>query len=128
MERNVIEQKIKEVADKIVAQFQPEKIILFGSYAWGTPHEDSDVDLFIVKSTDRSTREVAREIDGSIFPRPFPIDLIVHTPEQVEEKINQDRNLFLEDIVRNGRVLYSQPGYETKLTHQPAELLVAKPT
>ena len=125
MERNVIEQKIKEVADKIVAQFQPEKIILFGSYAWGTPHEDSDVDLFSVKRTVRSTREVAREIDGSVFPRPFPI---VHTPEQVEEKINQDRNLFLEDIVRNGRVLYSQPGYETKLTHQPAELLVAKPT
>ncbi|TSC68356.1 MAG: DNA polymerase subunit beta [Parcubacteria group bacterium Gr01-1014_66] len=126
MERIVTEQKIREVTERIVAEFQPEKIILFGSYAWGEPGPDSDVDLLIVKKTDRSTREVAREIDGSIFPRPFPIDFIVYTRHELEEKINRDRNLFLEDIVRNGKVLYSQPQNEIQLTHKPAQLVLSK--
>jgi len=106
MEWIIIEKKIKEVTDKIVADFRPEKIILFGSYAWGKPGPDSDVDLFIIKSTDRSTREVAREIDGSIFPRPFPIDFIVYTPEQVEKW--RDVDFFIRNIFTKGKVLYAR--------------------
>jgi len=109
MDTAITEQKIQEVVDKVVKEYQPEKIILFGSWAWGEPQEDSDIDLFIVKKTDRPSREVAREIDGSISPRPFPIDFIVYTPEEVEESINKKRNLFIEDIVRNGKVLYTKP-------------------
>lgn len=106
MDRTVTEQKIKEVVNKIVKEYQPEKIILFGSWAWGEPGPDSDVDLFIVKRTDRSTREVAREIDGSIFPRPFPIDFIVYTPEQVEKWREVD--FFIRNIFTKGKVLYAQ--------------------
>ncbi len=106
MQRTAIEQKIREVADKIVAEFRPEKIILFGSYAWGQPGPDSDVDFFIVQSTNRSTREVAREIDGFIFPRPFPMDFLVYTPEQVEKW--RDADFFIRNIFTKGKVLYAQ--------------------
>ena len=100
--------KIKEIANKIAVKFNPEKIILFGSYAWGTPTEDSDVDLFIVKDTNFPSREIAQEISREIFPRPFPLDILVYTPSEVTKKIKEDRNLFIEDIISNGKVLYGR--------------------
>lgn len=100
------EQKIQEVADKIVREFQPEKIILFGSWAWGKPGPNSDVDIFVVKKTD-NTRITAREIDGSIFPRPFPLDVIVYSPEQVERR-NKRADFFIRDILTKGKILYAK--------------------
>jgi uncharacterized protein len=116
------QEKLKQITDKIVKEYKPEKIILFGSWAWGKPGPDSDVDLFIVKET-KNTRETAKEIDGSIFPRPFPIDIIVYTPSELEQSINQNRNLFIEDIVRNGQTLYIKRGYTMPILHKPAELI-----
>lgn len=98
------QEKIKEITDKIVREYEPEKIILFGSYAWGNPGPDSDVDLFVVKETE-NTRKTAEEIDGSIFPRPFPIDLIVYTPDQLEKRKNIN-DFFIRDIITKGKVLY----------------------
>lgn len=97
--------KIKEVVDKIAKEFQPEKIILFGSYAWGKPTPDSDVDLFVVKETD-NTREAARKIGRLIFPRPFPLDLIVYTPKQVERR-QKSGDFFINDVLNKGIILYS---------------------
>lgn len=102
MTETITEEKIKELGEKIAREFQPEKIILFGSFAWGTPGPDSDVDLFIVKKTG-NTRETAREISGSLMPRLFPIDLIVYTPETFEKRKN---DLFLQHIINNGKLLY----------------------
>ncbi len=100
------EEKIKEVVNKIVKEYQPEKVILFGSYAWGKPTEDSDVDLFIVKDTE-NTRAMARKIDRLIFPRYFPMDLIVYTPGQVEKrKIMGD--FFVKNILTKGKILYAK--------------------
>lgn len=96
-------EKIKEVADKIAREFKPEKIILFGSFAWGTPTEDSDVDLFIVKET-KDTREFARAVDGALFPRLFPIDIIVYTPEKAQKFRESD--FFIKNIFSKGKVLY----------------------
>ena len=98
--------KIQEVADKIAMQFEPQRIILFGSYAWGEPTEDSDVDLFIVKETD-NTREEARRISRSIFPRPFPMDIIVYRPLQAERRI-EEGDFFLNDILLKGNLLYAK--------------------
>ena len=88
----ITQEKINKVAQKIAKEYSPEKIILFGSYAWGKPHKDSNVDLFIVKKTD-NTRNCAREIDSFIFPRIFPMDLIVYTPEQIEKR-KKNRRFF----------------------------------
>jgi len=95
---------IKQLANDIAKKHNPERIILFGSYAWGTPHKDSDVDLYIVKDT-RDTRAYAREIDKSVFPRKFPLDIIVHTPNMVNDRINI-KDMFVKDILDKGEVLY----------------------
>lgn len=97
---------IINIAQKIVKQVQPEKIILFGSFAWGTPGPDSDVDLLVIKETD-NPRAVAREIDDALFPRPCPIDVIVYRPDQVEERRQRD-DMFITDILTNGKVLYAR--------------------
>lgn len=106
MTRAKIDEKLKEITDKIVKDYDPEKIILFGSYAWGEPGPDSDVDLFIVKDTSGSTREIARDIDGAIFPRPFPLDIIVYTPEQVNNSLQRD--FFIRNIVNKGKLIYAK--------------------
>lgn len=106
MEKQVTEEKIQEVAQKIAKEFQPEKIILFGSFAWGTPGPDSDIDLFIVKETD-NTRDMAREISGFVFPRLFPLDLIVYRPESVKKSLERG-DFFIRDIVTKGKVLYAR--------------------
>jgi len=123
-ETRITSQKIQEVADKIAKEYQPEKIILFGSYAWGTPHKDSDVDLFVIKETENS-RITAREINRSIFPRPFAIDLIVHTSKEAEKSVNENKNLFIEDILRHGKVLYSnsKSAFDMKLPKRPLTIL-----
>lgn len=105
--RDAIEKKIKAVAQRIAAKFQPEQIVLFGSFAWGNPTEDSDVDLFIVKNTTCSTRDMSREISGFIFPRPFPLDIIVYKPEQVEQR-KEAGDFFMQDIFSKGKILYEK--------------------
>ena len=93
---------------KIVTEFQPEKIILFGSWAWGIPHENSDVDLFIIKESDKKRWE--REYDlrmkliGNKFP---PMDLLIYTPEEMEQRIRIE-DLFIQDILKNGKLVYAQ--------------------
>ena len=108
--KSAIEQKLQAIVEKIVKEYQPEKIILFGSWAWGTPHEDSDLDLFVIKKSQKSRLDRQQELRGLLFPRAIPIDVLVYTPEEVEESINENHNLFIEDIIRNGKVLYIKPG------------------
>jgi len=123
MEQAFAEQKIREITDKIVRGYQPEKIVLFGSWAWGTPHQDSDVDLLIIKEGDTSRIEREREVRALLFLCGVPLDILVYAPRELERSINNNRNLFLEDIVRNGRILYSKPNIQINLTHEPAELV-----
>lgn len=105
MTNEQLHEKIKEVASIIGKKFQPEKIILFGSHVWGQPGPNSDVDLLIVKETS-NTRETARMIDGSIFPRPFPLDIIVYRPGQLKEA--QKKDFFIRNIVQKGMLLYGK--------------------
>lgn len=104
---NFSEDGLKKVTDRIVKEFQPEKVILFGSQATGEASEGSDVDLLVIKDTSQSTREVAKKIDGVIFPRPFPIDLIVYTPKQFQQA-QEEGDFFILEILKKGRVLYAR--------------------
>ena len=125
MEKTVIEEKINGIKDKIVREYQPEKIILFGSWAWGKPHEDSDIDLLIVMESNKPRIERQRDVLSMMYPSDVPIDVLVYTPRELEESINKSRNLFLEDIVHNGKALYTNPGFHISLLHEPAELVAA---
>ncbi len=98
------QEDIKKIAEQIRRDYDPEKIILFGSFVWGEPNLDSDIDLFIIKETD-NTRKTAMDIDGSIFPRKFPIDILVYDPKQVEKRKS---NFFIKNILDNGKILYAR--------------------
>ncbi len=93
---------LKVIRNKIVKEFKPEKIILFGSRAWGNSTKDSDIDLFIVKKS-KNTRKTATKIDVALFPRTFAMDVLVYTPEQVKKRKN---HLFIKKILEKGKRLY----------------------
>lgn len=95
---------IQALADRIAREFLPEKIVLFGSYASGTPSPDSDVDLLVVIPYRGKSWEKAAEIRGRVRPR-FPLDLLVRTPQQVRERLAIG-DTFLRDVSERGTVLY----------------------
>ncbi|WP_343425112.1 nucleotidyltransferase domain-containing protein [Candidatus Amarolinea dominans] len=100
-------QAIRALAEHIVEQFQPEKIVLFGSYAYGTPKPESDVDLLIVMNTALRSREQRLQISRALSPRPFALDIIVRTPEEVEERVALG-DPFLSEITKRGKVMYAR--------------------
>lgn len=119
------EKEIKKITDAIVKKYKPEKIFLFGSFAWGNPTKDSDVDLFIVKKSNKSSRELAREIDESLVERKLPIDILVYSPKEVKRSINEYKSLFIEDILRHGKIIYKKPFsfFKIKLPERPLNIL-----
>src|SRR5579884_1721685 len=94
---------IRRFARQIAERFHPQKIILFGSYAYGTPHNESDVDLLVIMPAYDVVNQAIRI--GMAFERPFSFDLIVRTPKQIEIGF-RDNNWFLREIVEKGKVLY----------------------
>jgi predicted nucleotidyltransferase len=97
---------IRRFAREVAARFDPEQIILFGSYAYGTPNEDSDVDILVVMPA-RNELDQAYKIRVAV-ERCFPMDLIVRTPENLRWRLEQG-DWFLREIVSKGKVLYAKP-------------------
>jgi uncharacterized protein len=94
---------IRRFAHQIAERFQPEKIILFGSYAYGRPHAESDVDLLVIMP---AYDVVAQEIRiGLALDRPFSHDIVVRTPQQVARGLKQN-NWFMREVIEEGKVLY----------------------
>ncbi len=104
----ITETKIRQAAEKIAAATHPEKIILFGSFAHGNPTRDSDVDLLVIMPSAQDQRANAREISEILYPRPFPVDILVRTPAEITERL-QWGDGFISDIVTKGKVLYERP-------------------
>lgn len=105
---NIPRSAIRRFARLIADKFKPQKIILFGSYAYGTPHEESDVDLLVIMQTPNPITQAIRI--NLAFERPFSLDLIVRTPKQIERGLRPDDfDWFLREIVGKGIVLYEEP-------------------
>jgi predicted nucleotidyltransferase len=104
-----IRQLIRALVEKIKREYQPEKIIMFGSYASGQPDRDSDLDFFIVKETPE--RPIDREVRvAEIVSDPcclVPFDPLVLTPQELKERIEMGDQFILE-ILREGEVLYGE--------------------
>ena len=102
-----IRDTILEIVNKIKKEYQPDKIILFGSYAYGQPDGDSDIDLLIIKDTsDRLIdRQVAVTRIASDPKRLIPLEVIVLTPEEVRGRL-EIGDQFLRKILNKGEVLY----------------------
>ncbi len=100
--------KTLPVAVRLIArELHPEKIILFGSYAYGKPTPDSDVDLLVVMKTRASRTNRYLAVSQLLIPRPFAVDILVHTPREIENAVKKG-NFFIEEIVTQGRVLYAR--------------------
>jgi len=110
MERSSDSQKaIQTIVDRIVKEYSPEEITLFGSYAYGEPDEDSDLDLFIIKKTEDPPLKRRIELRGLLRDdqRRLPLELLVLTPEELKERLRlQDQ--FIQEIVQRGKVLYER--------------------
>ncbi|WP_338826428.1 hypothetical protein MTBGP_13690 [Moorella thermoacetica] len=100
-------EEITTIAKAIAQKFNPKQIILFGSFAYGKPTADSDVDILVVMdTTSRPVLQAAKiyqEIEHNI-----PLDIIVRTPEQVEKRLYSG-DIFLQEIVTKGVKLYEAP-------------------
>jgi len=96
---------VESAVERIVEQFHPAKVILFGSHARGSAGPDSDVDLLVVMDVKESKRRQAVEIDLALADRAFPLDVIVVTPEEFE-RYRDVVGHILYPVVREGKVLY----------------------
>ena len=100
---------IQATCDDIVREFSPLQVILFGSYAYGTPTEDSDVDMFVVMDILKSaTRAQRREIEACI-PKRFPLDLQVRSRADIAYRFSHN-DWFLREVLEKGNVLYDTEG------------------
>lgn len=95
-----------------IKQFDPEKIILFGSYAYGTPTDDSDIDLFVIKNIDsrdiRQTRiEIRRSLFNIIWDNKLNLDLLVDNEDHINYRINIG-DKFYEELTTKGKILYAK--------------------
>jgi predicted nucleotidyltransferase len=98
---------ISKIVKKIVSGYNPKKIILFGSYAYGYPTEDSDIDLFIIKNTDKRPIDRWVEVKRLLWDmeRDVPISPLVYTEEELEERL-KIKDFFVREILERGEVLY----------------------
>ena len=98
---------IGQIAKKIVSRYKPDKIILFGSYAYGKPKKDSDIDLLIIKETK------ARHIDRAVKVREIiknenrfvAIEAWVYNPQEIRQRLEMEDD-FIKNIMERGIVLY----------------------
>ena len=100
---------IQATCDDIVREFAPLQVILFGSYAYGTPTEDSDVDMLIVMDILKSeTWQQASHIRERI-PKRFPLDLQVRSRADIAYRFSHN-DWFLREVLEKGDVLYDTEG------------------
>jgi len=100
-------QQIQELAQRIGQEFCPDRVLLFGSHAYGEPGADSDVDMLVIMRHEGKNWRMATEIRGRVRPR-FPLDLIVRTPDQIRERLELG-DCFVKEITEKGKALYESP-------------------
>ena len=97
---------LNDIVSNLKANYSPEKIILFGSYSDGTYTEDSDIDLLLIKETNKHPiwrRVEARKASKAVIP----IDILVYTADEIKQ-ILTDKSSFLIDVIKNGKILYER--------------------
>lgn len=102
-----VKETINKMVEKIIKDYRPKKVILFGSYAYGEPAEDSDIDLLIIKNTDKrpidrwvEVKRLLRDTTGKL-----PVAPLVYTEKEIEERVSI-KDFFIEEILEKGEILY----------------------
>lgn len=99
--------KINEITDRIAKKFNPERIILFGSYANGTQKEESDLDLLIIQDTDLPPQKRGFDIRMSLIGIMIPFDILVYTKSEFDQE-KENRFSFLSSAIKNSKILYER--------------------
>ena len=102
---DVTDTLLSEMVSKIVEHFHPDKVILFGSRAWGEPTRESDLDILVVMDVNGSPIRKAAEISRIARPRFLPMDIIVRTSDELEHR-TEIGDPFIKRIMNHGKVLY----------------------
>lgn len=120
--KTVSRELLAEMTRRLVAEFQPEQIILFGSHAWGTPHDDSDVDLLVIVSqSDEKPIQRAVRTQNCMDRLLVPADILVKTRAEIE-RYRHVRASLERKMLEQGKVLYgrSETRTRTKLADESA--------
>ncbi len=105
--RNARKRLISKVARQIADACHPEKILLFGSHAYGSPNHDSDVDFLVVLKSKQKPMDRSIQVYKSLNFYPFPMDIIVRAPQEIKRRI-QMGDPFYQEILMRGKVLYER--------------------
>jgi len=100
------QKEIRKIVEQIVKNYRPEKIILFGSFAYGNPGIASDIDLLIIKKTKKRKVDRIKDVLMKV-ESDFPIEPLVYSPEELQKRLNLG-DFFFQDITKNGKVLYAR--------------------
>jgi predicted nucleotidyltransferase len=103
----VTEEALEAIVHRLVTGLHPHKIVLFGSYVYGAPTADSDVDLLVIVETPARPVDRYLRVSRLLRPRPFPLDLLVKTPEEIVQALERE-DPFIREITSQGRVLYER--------------------
>lgn len=99
---------IQDILEKLLTGYAPQKVILFGSYAYGNPQPDSDIDLLIIKETPERFIDrwvtVQRILTGT--HRSLPVETLVLTPREIESRLTIG-DQFIKEILEKGEILYA---------------------
>lgn len=99
--------KINEVISRIATKFNPEKIILFGSYANGIPNKDSDVDLLIIQESDLPMHQRGFDIRMSLRGMMIPMDILIYTKSEFD--LEKDKSFsFLNSAMKNSKIVHER--------------------
>lgn len=104
--RQLLNSELERIVTLLKSEYNPEKIILFGSMATGNIHEWSDIDLFIIKETDKRPIDRCIEICKLISPK-IGIDLFVYTPKEYDTLL-KEKYSFIKQIQKHGKILYEK--------------------
>lgn len=98
---------IEEIVNRVLQSVQPEKIILFGSHAYGQPHADSDLDILIIVNSDLPRYKRAVPIYKALAGLLIPKDILVYTPEEVDAWAEVPQ-AFVTTVLKKGKVIYEK--------------------
>jgi len=99
--------KINDIVSRIASKFNPDKIILFGSYASGTPNDDSDIDLLVIQDTDLPRHKRSFEIQKLLIGSMIPMDILVYTNNEFEKE-KDEKYSFLNSAIKTSKILYER--------------------
>jgi len=103
----VTREQLQEVARRIKRAFDPQRILLFGSHAYGKPMPDSDVDLLVVMESNERPAARSTAIAKALLDIPFPMDILVRTPDEIHYRL-EIGDYFIREILERGEVLYER--------------------